>query len=279
MVKGAILQSRAVIRIDGPDALTFLQGLITQEPPAPGEAAFAALLTPQGKILFDFLIVADGGGFLLDCHGEAADALVKRLSLYRLRAKVTIARPSDWSVGATWGDTGASASGNFRAFADPRLAALGRRLLGQNELVSAFVGSSSAEADWNRHRLSLGVPEFGKDFAPEEVFLLDVNYDALGGVSYKKGCFVGQEVTSRMKRKGEVRKRTLRLSFDGAPPAKGAAVTAGESSLGEVLSGADGVALALIRTDRLAAAQGAGIAIEAEGKPLRIDVPAYLERG
>ena len=110
------------------------------------------------------------------------------------------------------------------------------------------------------------------------MFLLDVNYDALCGVDYKKGCFVGQEVTSRMKRKGEIRKRTARLSFDGPPPAKGAAVMAGAAQIGEVMSGTDGAALAMIRLDRLAAARVAGAAITAAGRAMRVDIPAYLER-
>lgn len=271
MVKAALLSSRAVIRVGGPDARTFLQGLITQEPPPPGEAAFAALLTPQGKILFDFLILAGAEDFLLDCHAGSAEALAKRLSLYRLRAKVTVDPLPAWGVG--WDDGGAAPQG-APSFADPRLAALGRRMIG----TRASLGESIADKDWNKHRIALGVPEFGADFAGDEVFLLDVNYDALAGVSYKKGCFVGQEVTSRMKRKGEIRKRTLRASFDGAPPAKGTPVTAGDSTLGEILSGVDNAALALIRTDRLKAARNAGLSIEAGGKPLRIDVPAYLEQ-
>jgi folate-binding protein YgfZ len=137
----------------------------------------------------------------------------------------------------------------------------------------------AGDDDYDALRLSLGVPEFGRDFAGEEVFLLDVNYDALGAVSYGKGCFVGQEVTSRMKRKGEIRKRTLIARFDGAPPAKGAAISAGDQAVGEILSGAEGVALALVRVDRLKEPQGEGRALVAEGRPLRLTVPDYLEQG
>lgn len=271
MVKTALLTSRAVIRIGGPEGRTFLQGLITQEPPPPGEAAFAALLTPQGKILFDFLILAGAADFFLDCYAASAEALAKRLSLYRLRAKVTVDPLLDWGVGWDTGDAGAD---DTLAFADPRLAALGRRRIG----TRASLGEGIAETDWNKHRIAIGVPEFGADFAGDQVFLLDVNYDALAGVSYKKGCFVGQEVTSRMKRKGEIRKRTLRASFDGAPPAKGTPVAAGDSTIGEILSGVDNAALALIRVDRLKAARDAGLSIDAGGKPLRVDIPAYLEQ-
>jgi folate-binding protein YgfZ len=277
MAKAAVLTSRAVTRVGGPDARSFLAGLITQEPPAPGAAAFAELLSPQGKILFDFLIAAVADGFVLDCHGEGVDAHAKRLSQYKLRANVIVERLADWAVCVFW-ENGASSSGDATTFFDPRLPALGHRAIGPRATIAA-IANDVGEIAWERHRIALGVPEFGKDFSSDEVFLLDVNYDALGGVSYKKGCFVGQEVTSRMKRKGEVRKRTARLSFDGAAPAKGTPVTAGDSTLGEVLSGADGAALGLIRMDRLASAQGAGQAIEAAGKTLRIGVPAYLERG
>jgi folate-binding protein YgfZ len=279
MIKAATLPSRAVIRIGGPDARTFLGGLITQEPPAPGEAAFAALLTPQGKILFDFLIAADGDAFLLDAHADTADALVKRLMLYRLRARVTIERRADLAVGVLRAGAEAETPEDAVRFFDPRLLALGERVIATPATLDKVAGDLIGETRYERARLSAGVPEFGKDFASDEMFLLDVNYDALSGVSYKKGCFVGQEVTSRMKRKGEIRRRTLRLTLGGPPPPKGTPVTAGESTLGETMSGIEGAALALIRLDRFAAAREASAAIEAAGKPVRIDVPAYLEQG
>lgn len=281
MTKAALFSSRAVLRVSGPDARAFLQGILTQdiEPLAPGEAAFSALLTPQGKILFDFIIVADGENFLLDCDRESAEALVKRLTLYRLRAKATIAREEGFAVAALW-DGAAQPQGSADAIAvpDPRLEALGWRIIGKADSVAALAGAGAVdeEAAYDAHRIALGVPEFGKDFTSDEVFLLDVDYDALHGVSYKKGCFVGQEVTSRMKRKGDIRKRTLKLAFDGAPPAKGAAVGAGDSTLGEVLSGSEGAALALIRLDRLAAARTSGARLEAAGKPVHIVFPDWL---
>jgi folate-binding protein YgfZ len=136
----------------------------------------------------------------------------------------------------------------------------------------------SADASYDEMRLALGVPEFGKDFIGEEVFLLDVNYDALGAVNYRKGCFVGQEVTSRMKRKGEIRKRTLIARFDGDPPPAGAAVTAGDLDVAEIQSGGPGIALALARLDRLKAAEAAGAAPAADGRKLLMTFPDYLER-
>lgn len=268
----ATLASRAVVKIAGPEARGFLKGLLTRDAPEPGKAAFAALLTPQGKILFDFLMAGVEDGVLLDCDAGSADSLVKRLMLYRLRAKVTIERLAGWSAAVSV-DAGGEAPAESIRFPDPRLLGLGERLIGP----ALAPGGAAPEADYDRRRIGLGVPEFGKDFGPEEVFLLDVNYDALHGVDYKKGCFVGQEVTSRMKRKGEVRKRTVRLSFDGPPPEKGADVTAGGAQLGAVLSGAEGMALALLRLDRIEAAAGADIL--AGGRNVRVDIPAYLERG
>lgn len=256
-----ILASRAVLRIVGDDAQSFLQGLVTQDLARVGPL-FSALLTPQGKILFDFILVPEPDGFLVDCAAAAAPALQKRLAMYKLRAKVTIAEEAGLAVALDAGGP-----------SDPRHQGLPRRAV-----VPRHEAPSGDEV-YDALRLSLGVPEFGKDFVGEEVFLLDVNYDDLRAVSYGKGCFVGQEVTSRMKRKGEIRKRTLIARFDGAPPAKGAAVTAGDQAVGEIMSGAEGVALALVRVDRLKEAQDDGRALAAGGRPLRLVVPDYLEQG
>lgn len=263
-----ILSNRSVLRVSGDEARPFLQGLVTQDilHVAEGAAVFTALLTPQGKILFDFILIPKGDEFLIDCDAEAAPALLKRLTLYKLRAKVTIVPEPDIAV----------AVGEMRdpvaSFKDPRSDALPSRA------VVSHADMPSADADYDASRLALGVPEFGKDFRSEEVFLLDVNYDALNAVSYKKGCFVGQEVTSRMKRKGEVRKRTLIAAFDGAAPAKGVDILAGENSIGEILSGRDGLALALVRLDRLKGAIDEGRPLTADGRALQISFPAYLER-
>ncbi len=263
-----ILSNRSVLRIAGDEARPFLQGLVTQDilHVAEGAAVFTALLTPQGKILFDFILVPKGDEFLIDCDAEAAPALLKRLTLYKLRARVTIVPEPDLAV----------AVGDIRdpvaAFVDPRSDTLASRAIIKN------ADMPSADGDYDTARLAAGVPEFGKDFWSEEVFLLDVNYDALNAVSYKKGCFVGQEVTSRMKRKGEIRKRTLMASFEGPAPAKGADVLAGENSVGKILSGRDGAALALVRLDRLKTATDEGRRLTVDGQPLQISFPAYLER-
>lgn len=269
----AILSGRAVLKVSGPDARTFLQGVVSQELSQldDSNAAFSCLLTPQGKILFDFLIAARGGDLYFDVAADSADGLAKRLAIYRLRAKATIERLGDWAVG--WSPT-PEPSADF-SYADPRLRDLGARTLGP----AADFSGSRADGEYDARRISLGVPEFGRDFSADDVFLLDVNYDALNGVSYKKGCFVGQEVTSRMKRKGEVRRRTLTASFEGPALAAGAEIAAGESSIGRITSSVDGRALALVRVDRLAAATAAGAALACEGRPLQLAFPEYLERG
>ena len=264
------LNDRAVIRISGDDRRDFLQGLVTQDLGrlSPDSAVFAALLTPQGKILFDFFIVDAGDSFLLDCHADAAPALAKRLTLYKLRAKVSVEIDESLAVAASVEKPDID---DGHVFADPRLHALGYRAI-----VSASAVSGNA-SDYHQRRIALGVPELGQDFGSEEMFLLDVNYDVLNGVSYKKGCFVGQEVTSRMKRKGEARRRTLIAAFDGKVPKKGASVVAGESNLGDLMSGGNGKALALIRLDRLEQAKAASLSPECEGRPLRLHFPDYLQ--
>lgn len=263
-----VLSSRFVFRISGEDSRSFLQGLVTQDVLhiKKNEGAFAALLTPQGKILFDFFLTPEGDGFFIDCDAGAAPELLKRLTLYKLRAKAAITPEADLAV----------AVGDVRdpvaSYKDPRTDELPARAIVRR------ADMPGVDQEYDGLRLFLGVPEFGKDFGGEEVFLLDVNYDTLNAVSYKKGCFVGQEVTSRMKRKGETRKRTLIASFDGPPPAKGASVMAGDQSIGEILSGGDGAALALIRVDRLKAAEGEGRTPAVDGRDVQISFPAYLER-
>ena len=263
------LPDRAVIRLTGEDRYTFLQGVVTQDVDLLQKqpAIFSALLTPQGKILFDFFVVTDGDALLIDCNADAAPTLLKRLSMYKLRAKVSLAVDPALRIIASDAEIS-----NGLAFPDPREPSLGWRAIISDEDVAP-------DGDYDRRRIALGIPEFGKDFGSDEVFLTDVNYDMLNGVSYKKGCFIGQEVTSRIKRKGEIRRRSLIAEFHGAAPEKGAAITAGASTLGEILSGGDGCALVQIRMDRLEKAKNDETPIECDGRPLLLRVPAALERG
>ena len=263
----SLLSNRTVIRLSGEDRLSFLQGLITQDVELLKDqpAIFTTLLTPQGKILFDFFIIADGDELFIDCHDDAAQALIKRLSLYKLRAKVAIESATDKKIIV-------SHEAIDGGYVDPRHERLGWRAIVSDANIQA-------NTDYDKRRIALGIPEFGKDFGSDEMFLLDVNYDALNGVSYQKGCFIGQEVASRMKRKSEARRRTLIASFDGSTPEKGAAVMAGASTLGEIMSSADGKALVQIRLDRWEKAKADQTSIECGGAELQLQIPAYLEQG
>lgn len=265
------LPDRAVIRLSGEGRRTFLQGVITQDMDrlTPEHAIFSALLTPQGKILADFFVTDAGDDLLIDCDRENAPALVKRLTLYKLRAKVSINLDESLCILAS---DNKPSFGGASVFKDPRHKGLGWRAI-----IAA--GDYTESNDYEARRIGLGVPEFGRDFGLDDMFLLDVNYDALNAVSYKKGCFVGQEVSSRMKRKGDPRRRTVIAAFDGPAPDKGTKITAGAATLGELMSGADKLALAAVRMDRWAKAEAEETPMECDGRKVRLRVPEYLEQG
>lgn len=269
----AILRSRAVIDVKGPDAAPFLHNIVTQSTldRAPGDVAYGALLTPQGKIVADFLLTRTDAGFLMDVHAAAAAALLKKLAVYRLRAAVESVPRPDLLVAALWGDE-AGAEGA----PDPRSPALGRRMI-IDAADAAALHALEDDASYRRLRYAVGAPEIG-DFEPETLFAADANFDALAGVDYKKGCFVGQEVTSRMKRKGEIRKRTLIISRrDGPLPGRETALVADGVELGRILAADGDIGLALVRLDRLAAA--ASTPVRAENAPVHLAIPSYLEEG
>jgi tRNA-modifying protein YgfZ len=255
----AILSSRALVRLAGPDWRSFLQGLITQEVEGlqPGEIRFGALLTPQGRLLYDLFVAADADGALLDVAAEHRAALIQRLTMYRLRAKVEIAA-DDGAVSAAWGQ---QPQGDGW-LADPRLPALGWRRYGAAE--------GAEEAAYEAHRLGLGVPG-PADWGSERTYPIEADFDLLNGIDFKKGCFVGQETTSRMKRRGQIKNRMLPLVFDGAAPAFGTEVLAGELRAGEVLSGRDGRAMALLRLDRIE-----GAALTADGRLVQVERPEWM---
>ena len=270
----ALLEDRAVLRVAGAAAREFLQGLMSQDMAAAEDRpAFAALLTPQGKILAEFLIARRGEGYLFDCAVGALEDLLRKLALYRLRAAVELQPLPDFGVAVALDGRPA----DFEP--DPRFDALPPRRIGPRAVLPAQGASAAGSKLYHARRVALGVPELGKDFGSDEMFLLDVNYDALNAVSYRKGCFVGQEVTSRMKRKGEVRRRTLIARYNGSAPAKGTPVAAGDSTLGEILSGSEGSALAAIRLDRLDVARKRGDPINADMTPIELAFPDYLEPG
>jgi folate-binding protein YgfZ len=264
----ALLDDRAVIALAGPDARTLLQGLITNdvERLRAREAVYAALLTPQGKILFDFILSEGEGAVLIDCAAETADALVKRLTMYRLRAKVEIERRKQLAVMASWGDGPPLGD----AVSDPRLAELGLRQVTAEAEAPKDLGSAAA---YRAHRLGLGVPEAG-DFGQDRMFALDAGLEELHGVDFKKGCYVGQELTSRMKHRGTARKRLLPVEAEGTLPGPDTAVMAGDKSVGEIMSSYGGRGFALIRLDRLDEAGNAPLTVD--GKPVALTKPRWL---
>jgi folate-binding protein YgfZ len=270
--RAAFLEDRGIVRVSGEDAAAFLQNLLTNdvEALAPHEARYAALLTPQGKILFDFLVVhapADAGAsYLLDCDRARAADLAKRLSLYKLRAKVAIADESaDHGVIAYWHGEPENAPGGV-FYRDPRALGLGHRAILPRAMAIA-VGEADV-GEYEALRISLGVPKGGVDFAFGDAFPHDADMDLLGGVDFKKGCYVGQEVVSRMKHRGEARKRVVRVRLEGAGPAPGVEVTDGERPVGVLGSSSGRHALALLRLDRVEEAKVAERSLVAGGVEL-----------
>lgn len=269
----AILKERAVARIAGADAAHFLDNLLTARTPAvPGEARFSALLTPQGKIIADMIVLATEGGFRLDVPRVVLADLIRRLQLYRLRAKVEIGVLDDLAVAVAWG--GAAPLVDTLAYDDPRLPALGRRFL--LPAAEAAQLASAPEADWQAHRIALGVPEGGMDFLYGDAFPHEADMDQLGGIDFDKGCYVGQEIVSRMQHRGTARTRIIPFAVCGRPPAEGTPILAGGKTIGRLGSGMDGRALGLVRLDRLEEARAGGHVVEAEGAALVAEKPGWM---
>ncbi len=254
----ARLSSRALIAVTGADARPFLHNLLTQdvEGLAPGDLRFGALLSPPGRLLFDLFVLGQEDGVLLDVAADRRDALLQRLSMYKLRASVEIAA-EDRPVFAAWRDT----PDGF--LPDPRTPLLGGRRYGETT-------ADATEADYEAHRLAVGVPDPTNDALPDKTYPIEADFDLLNGIDFAKGCFVGQETTSRMKRRGTIKNRMMPLAFDGPPPPFGAEVLKGDLRAGEVLSGRDGVAMALLRLDRLDGE------LTVDGRPVRVRRPEWM---
>jgi tRNA-modifying protein YgfZ len=275
-----LLPERGVLALGGAEAVPFLQGLISNDLTKINEAkaGYGALLTPQGKYLFDFVILRSGDTLLLDVERERLPALLQRLTLYRLRAKVTLEDASArFAIAAA---TGAAVAARFdlpqqagacRPFGDglvcvdPRLARLGvRLLLPAAELEPALQAAGLLpleRAVYEVARLAEGVPDGSRDLVIEKSTLLESGFEELHGVDFAKGCFVGQELTARMKYRGLVRKRLLPVILNGPPLAPGTIIRLGEREAGEMRSSIDGRGIALLRLDRLAEAEEAGAAL------------------
>lgn len=258
----AYLDDRSVVRVAGEDARSFLQGLVTCDMAKVGPAAgFGALLSPQGKILFDFLVVQGEDGFLFDIAGAQASAFVKRLGMYRLRAKITIEERFELGIVALW--DGATAEG--LVFDDPRHPGLGRRCL----LARASADASADAAAYHQHRILCGVPEGGRDYPFGEIFPHDADLDLLHGVDFRKGCYVGQEVVSRVEHRGSARKRIVPVALRGHAAA-GSTIVAGDLAIGTMGSSAGARGLALIRLDKAEEAIARGVPLTADASVIEL---------
>ncbi len=260
------LPERSLITIKGPDAQSFLQGLVTADLGRLeiGKASYGALLAPQGKILFDFFVIREEADrYLLDCHRSQHDALEKRLQFYKLRARIDIATDYVRAVHAVLDD---HAPGAVR---DPRPADMGDRL------YSRQAPAAAAADEYHRRRIALGFAEGGADYPSGEFFPHEANLDQIGGLSFEKGCFIGQEVVSRMEHRGTTRSRILPCRTDGELPAMGSNIAGGGRTVGRVLSGAGHHVLALLRLDRLADSIADGSMLTSQGITLNPCRPVW----
>ena len=273
-MKAALLPERGVVKVAGEDARKFLNGLITADADAvtPERPCYAALLTPQGKIMVDMIVAEapaeDGGGFFIDCPRALALTLTERFKFYKLRAKVTVEDLSTvLGVMAVW--DGAATTDHGLCYPDPRLAALGVRCI----LPPALAGEASADlcaapveaSAYEAHRIGLGIPRGGYDFQYNDAFPHEADMDQLNGVDFEKGCYVGQEVVSRVEHRGTARKRVVPVVFEFAPET-GVTVMAGELAVGTMGSSArGGHGLAMLRLDRVGEALAAGQPLIAGG--------------
>jgi folate-binding protein YgfZ len=282
-MKTALLSDRGVVKVAGETARTFLQGLLTcdMDKVAPGGPRFGALLSPQGKIVVDFIVVEaeseDGGGFFFDCPRALVPTLAQKLMFYRLRAKITVEDlSSTLGVMAIW--DGARETEHAFCYPDPRLPDLGIRAVlppeGVADAVADLGATLAGEQAYDAHRIALAVPRGGTDFAYGDTFPHEADMDQLAGVDFDKGCYVGQEVVSRVQHRANARSRVVPVIYELTPMA-GLSVMAGEREIGMLGSSAKGRGLALLRLDRAADALAAGTPLIAGGIPIRPVKPAW----
>ncbi|MER8663903.1 folate-binding protein YgfZ [Mesorhizobium sp. M1148] len=270
----ALLKDRALISVSGPDAEHFLQNILTTDLDtlAVDAAKPGALLSPQGKILFDFLISRSGeDAFRLDCRADIADDFLRRLMLYKLRAKAEIARQDQVLVTVAWGDDSSASPSDSTTLADVRF---------RDVVVSRSYGGASAGGDpaaWKALRIAKGIAESGSDYQLGDAFPHDVLLDETGGVGFKKGCYVGQEVVSRMQHRGTARRRVLIVSADRALPAPGTELTVAGRPVGTLGSTAGTAGLAIARIDRVKAALDAGQPVLAGDVTVSLAIPSWAK--
>jgi folate-binding protein YgfZ len=283
-MKAALLPDRGVVKVAGDDARKFLNGLLTADTAkvTPEAARFAALLTPQGKIIVDCIVAEtppeDGFALFLDCPRALAPGFVERLNFYKLRARVIVEDLSETlGVLAAWDGEGTTDYG--LVYRDPRLPALGlRAMIPPHRAADAAsdLGAELLDAEaYEAHRIALGIPRGGLDFMYGDAFPHEADMDQLGGVDFEKGCYVGQEVVSRMEHRGTARNRVVPVTYDEFAPEEGTTVLAGERQVGTMGSSSSGRALALLRLDRVADALGANTPLTAGGVELRPAKPRW----
>ena len=289
----AVLADRGAVRITGADCVKFLQGLVTNDVEnlvtAPDDVAFAAgtahaaILSPQGKILFDFYCVRTPDGFVLDVLREKAPELVKRLGMYKLRASVEIKDVSEnYKLLALWGPNACS-SGPTKgtiAFIDPRHSGLGQRILAEarfaTDIASATNGSKVSPEAYHAHRIALGIPEGGKDYDFGDAYPHEADFDLFNGVSFTKGCYVGQEIVARMQHKTVVRKRIVPVVGNSNLPIDRPDVIAGDAVIGKLGSVSGHRGLALMRLDRAAEFAAKSVPLDAGGVAVTVFRPSWL---
>ncbi|UVK38063.1 folate-binding protein YgfZ [Mesorhizobium sp. AR10] len=270
----AQLKDRALVSVSGPDAEHFLQNILTTDLDvlAAGEAKPGALLSPQGKILFDFLVSRAGdNAFHLECRAETADDFVRRLMLYKMRAKVEIAKADQALVTVAWGDDSPASQSDSTDVTDTRFldAAVTRSYGGTAE------GGDTAA--WQALRIANGIAESGSDYQLADAFPHDVLLDETGGVGFKKGCYVGQEVVSRMQHRGTARRRVLIARSESPLPAPGTELTVAGRPVGTLGSTAGTTGLAIARIDRVKAALDAGQPVMAGDVTVSLAIPAWAK--
>jgi len=283
-MKAALLPDRGVVKVAGTPARDFLNGLLTTDigQVTPEKPCFAALLTPQGKIVADGIVAeapaADGGGFFIDCPRALATALVDKLNFYKLRAPVVAEDLSEvLGVLAVWDGSGTTEYG--LVYPDPRLPALGQRVMLPPHLAAQAAADLGAElldaSAYEAHRIALGVPRGGVDFTYGDAFPHETDMDQLNGVDFHKGCYVGQEVVSRIEHRARARSRIVPVAYDEFAPEDGVPVMAGERAVGTMGSAAHGRGLAMLRLDRTDEALAAGATLSAGGVAIRLVKPAW----
>lgn len=279
------LPDRGVVKLTGADGEKLLQGLITNDMGllVDAPALHAGLLSPQGKILFEFFVVKDGDTFLLDVARARAGDLAKRLTMYKLRANVTISDvSSDMAVLAVWSEGGRQLSNAAGAmtFADPRHPEMGQRMLARADVVPKLVAATGAKETspdaYDAHRIALGVPEGGKDYDFGDAYPHEANFDVLNGVSFAKGCYVGQEIVARMQHKAAIRKRVVNVTATEALRPDRPDVEAGGVVIGKLGSAQGTHGLALLRLDRAAEFAAKNVALTAGGVTVALAPAPWL---